>query len=85
MPFGWTRIPSSPRTERRGEVQQIVGRFASKGAKLVGNEIYFDNGECLCLLKLPPNAKDEQDLLDELSKPGQPAQVLKRLTDADGG
>jgi hypothetical protein len=68
-------------------VQRIVGGFASKGARLVGNDIYFDNGECLCLLKLPPNAKDEQDLIKALGKPGppeQPAEVLKRLTDADG-
>ena len=86
MPLGWTRIPSSPRTERRDNVHRIVSKPEYRPAALIGGHLYWDDADkdyCYALLKLPRPDK-ERALLDELSKPGQSAEILIRLTDTDG-
>lgn len=84
MPYGWTKLPSSPRPDRRNEVRGVVGQAKYRPAQLIGNQLFYDNGNCYGLLRLPPTRELEQELLDALSKPGQPAEILIRLTDADG-
>ncbi len=66
MPFGWTRMNSSPPRARRGEVHQIC---AQNHARLCENETFYDNGAdyCWALIQIDVGGKtDVGKLRDEL-------------------
>ena len=62
MPFHWVRISSSPPQERRDEVKRTCKEY---GARLVGEEIYWDeSGQAYALIDWRRDITDDE--LEEL-------------------
>jgi hypothetical protein len=75
MPYRWVKISSSPPKQRRDEVKNKVN---GKGGGLVGNQIFYDDGQAFALIKLPGDPAKAAELLADLG-----ATVQLSLVDAD--
>lgn len=64
MPYHWVKIHSSPPQERRDE---IAGICIEHGARLVDNEIFYDDEKgTFALVALPEDEEAALGLMDEL-------------------
>jgi hypothetical protein len=58
MPFHWVRIRSSPPQERRDQVKQTCEEY---GARLVGDEVYWDqDGQAYALVEWRNDVSDDE-------------------------
>lgn len=59
MPYGWTRVSSSPQRQRKGEIAAICAR---NHARLCETQTFYDNGDAQCYALIQINLGGQTDV-----------------------